>query len=172
MNHAWRFTFALPFVIGACSSPDDEESDSSALSVSVDDATASTGSESATDTTTDTEEATDGGTAGEGAACHPLNQDECASGLGCYWTANMPQPVIGEFLCQPAGDLEAGDVCTTDPDCLPGLLCTGILPDCPADWCCSPFCELGGAPCAGGLTCEELFTNGFGPQGLNVGVCL
>jgi hypothetical protein len=104
--------------------------------------------------------------------CDPLVQD-CAPGLGCYWT-------ISWFMCtSTTQNIPAGQPCGFINDCAAGLSCidASVLPACEGAACCTPFCELmlGDAECEAvvGTTCVPFFEQGAASPGYDdVGVCL
>ena len=83
--------------------------------------------------------------------CHPLAGD-CAPEEGCY-------PSDYGFVCMQdsSGDGGlAGDPCRFPNVCRDGLVCLNerLVPGCTGAGCCAPYCDLDGATCPAGSTCQ------------------
>lgn len=105
------------------------------------------------------------------ASCDPVMPD-CAMDEGC-------QIVLGSdaFICQPAGAVAVGEVCTVPNECEPGALCAyGQGIGCgrgPGEGCCAEACEVG-APggCPGpGQVCTAWIPFDSPPEYAHIGVC-
>jgi hypothetical protein len=106
--------------------------------------------------------------------CDHLLQD-CGGALSCYGTS------VGRYCAVP-GSLPAGEVCSTDSDCLPNLVCaltpTALEVNRCAPYCnhldplavdaCDVLCPNAFTPIYHGETLEELGAHCFGGAG---GVC-
>lgn len=104
--------------------------------------------------------------------CDPLAQD-CADGLGCYWTNSS-------FNCVVATeDIPVGEPCSFVNDCTAGNQCLdgAMLLGCEGMSCCTSYCDLalGDAECADipETTCVGFFEEGEALPGYeSVGVCV
>jgi len=92
--------------------------------------------------------------------CSILDQD-CPGGDGCYFG------VDGFGGCQAPGSGGYYDVCTVQPDCAPGHLCTTPAT---TEKTCVPVCDttLGNADCPAGYSCLA----GNLPGQPNLGICV
>jgi hypothetical protein len=103
---------------------------------------------------TDSSTGSDGGVT-DGGGCTVFPQGGCGVGQTCT------EVVLGTTQCiTNVGAQQAGYVCSSAADCVPGLICVGN---------CRPTCSYPGA-CAGGGQCIQLSAANNSPIP-NVGVC-
>ena len=105
--------------------------------------------------------------------CDPLLQ-ECAEGLGCYWSGGSQT-----FQCIiVAGDgIPTGEPCGFNNDCAPGHYCAAaeVLEMCNGSACCASFCDLNEdpSPCTLPYECVPFFEEGMAPPMYeSLGLCI
>lgn len=103
--------------------------------------------------------------------CHPLD-DLCPAPTVCL-------PANDAFQCVPrrGGNLELGDDCEFQNECVQGLFCASgrTVPGCAAESCCAAFCDTSAAdPCETvGVACVPWWREGEAPPGYEeLGACV